>query len=263
MVKSLGFGVGLLVIGVSTVGCATPAPLVRLYPSSSQVVWVAGRAAVTREQDGVRVAAAFDHQDGLNLGFRVEVSNGTAQTLDVDPSHFTFTSCRTEALKSCAPTRRVIDPEAVLAALDVKQSSEQADAANTQVLLGTMAVLSAVGDVASVAGGHAGPGTGLGTAAAIGLAQSDAAQSDSALASIAVQQRIWSDEALRRNTLYPGQGTGGRVYVPLYPDAGVVWLHVQVDQHTFSIPFHQLVTRTSRSAGGQPTEVASAAHRDD
>jgi hypothetical protein len=250
MVESMRLGVGLLVIGVATVGCATPAPIVRLYPSTPGVVWVAGRAAVTREQGGVRVAAAFDHQDGLNLGFRVEVSNGTAATLDLDPSQFTFTSCRTSVLKSCAPTRRVIDPEAMLAALDVKQSTAQADGANTQALLGTMALLSAVGDVASAAGGHANRNTGVGTMAAIGLAQSNAAESDSTLASIAVQQRIWSDEALRRNTLYPGQGTGGRVYVPIYPDAGVVWLHVQIGQRVFSIPFRQEVTRISLSAGG-------------
>jgi hypothetical protein len=262
MFTSLRMLGGLVVIGVSAVGCATPAPLVRLYPSSPAVVWVSGRAAVTREQGGVRVAVAFDRQDGGRLGLRVEVSNGTEANLEVDPSKFTFTDCRTSNLKSCAPTRNVIDPEAMLAALDFKQANEQADAVNSQVLLGTLAVVSVVGDVAAAAGGHPNANAGLGTVAALGVAQSAEAQSDSTLASIAVQQRIWSDEALRRNTLFPGQGTGGRVYVPIYPEAGVVWLHVRVAEHVFSIPFRQVVTSVSRSAGGPSTEVASA-HGDD
>jgi hypothetical protein len=90
--------VGLRLLGFSLIamslGCATPAPLVRLQPSAGEVVWVSGRATVTRADAGIRVGVAFDHQDGPALGLRVEVENGTATNLDVDPREFTFTACR-------------------------------------------------------------------------------------------------------------------------------------------------------------------------
>jgi hypothetical protein len=224
------------------------------------VVWLSGRAAVTREEAGVRIAVAFDHQDGPNLGLRVEVSNQTTGQLDVDPQAFTFTTCRAAAPASCTPTRRVIDPERTLAALEVRQARERADAANSQALLGTLVILNAAADVASVASGHASSTTGVGTAAAVDLAQGDAVQRDSTLASLTVQQRIWSDEALRRNTLFPGQGTAGRVYTPIDLDAQMVWLHVKIGPHVFSIPFRQVVTRLS-PYGEQPNETLLTRNR--
>jgi hypothetical protein len=235
--------VRLLVTAVLVAGCATPSPLVRLHPKSPDVVWVSGRATVIREDGGTRVAVAFEHQDGPNLGLHVEVENGTEGKLYVDPSEFTFTSCRTADLGSCDLTRRVVDPERVLLALDERQSRERADAANSQALLGTLVVLNAVGDVASVASGRADHNTGQGTVATAALMQSDAAARNSQLSAISVQQSIWSNEALRRNTLFPGRGTAGRVYVPIDLNAQIVWLHVRTGGHVFSFQFQQVVTR--------------------
>jgi hypothetical protein len=235
--------VPLFAIAAAAASCATPSPLVRLYPGADNVVWVAGRASVMREQGGVAVAVAFDHQDGANLGMRVEVENRTERQLDVDPSTFTFTDCRSMAIDSCGLTHTVVNPEAMLDALDERQSREQASAANSQAFLGTMVILSAVGDVASVASHHADRDTGSNTANAVGAMESDAAARNSELASIGDQQQIWSNEALRRNTLFPGRGTAGRVYVPIDLDAQVVWLHVRTGGQTFSFPFRQTVTR--------------------
>src|SRR4051812_35178989 len=146
----------LIVLAAPVVlGCAVPSPLVRLYPNSPAIFWVSGRATVAREDGGVRVAVAFEHQNGGALGLRVEGQNGTDGQLDVDPHEFTFTACATAGLEACAPTKRVIDPEQVLAALDVKLSRDQADATNSQALLGTLVILNAVGDIVTVAGGRA------------------------------------------------------------------------------------------------------------
>jgi hypothetical protein len=234
------------VIAAATVGCATPAPLVRLHPKSADVMWVSGRATVIRAEAGIRVAVAFDHQDGPNLGLRVEVENGTEANLDVDPRDFTFTTCASLQPSTCAPTTRIIDPERVLQALDERQSRERADARNGQALLGTLVILSAVGDVATIASGRADRNTGAGTVAAAALMQSDATTRDSQLSSMAVQQAIWSNEALRRNTLFPGHGTAGRVYVPINLAAEIVWLHVQTGGRVFSFPFQQVVTQLSQ-----------------
>ena len=233
-------------------GCATPSPLVRLYPSSPDVIWVAGRASVTQQDGGLRLAAAFDHQDGETLGLRVEVENATEGRLDVDPREFTFTTCRGPKMDSCTPTRRVIDPEQVLVTLDAKQSRERADAANSQAMLGTMVILSAVTDVAAVTSGHGNGNVGGNTVATASLMQTDAAARNTGLASISTQQQVWSNEALRRNTLLPGAGVGGRIYLPIDLEAQFVWLHVRAGGRFFSFPFRQVATRLDAYGAESP-----------
>ncbi|HEY7374986.1 MAG TPA: hypothetical protein VIF57_22680 [Polyangia bacterium] len=245
------------VIAAALAGCATPAPLVRLYPRAPEIIWVAGRASVTREQGGVRVAVAFDHQDGGTLGMHVEVQNGTGATLDVDPSEFTFTTCTGTAVTTCGPTYRVIDPEQMLASLDARQSRERADAANSQALMGTLVVLSAVSDVATIASGHANAHTGQATLTAATLAQADVAARDSSLASISMQQAIWSNEALRRNTLFPARGAAGRVYIPIDLTAQIVWLHIRMSGRELSFPFQQIVTQLATLPAPSPRSSAT------
>jgi hypothetical protein len=245
--------VSLIVIGTSF-GCATPGPIVRLYPNAGAVLWVAGRASVVREEGGIRVATAFEQQDGGAIGIRVEVENGTEANLDLDPREFTFTVCRNSGLDTCGLTQRVIDPEAVLASLDVRQSRERASASNSQGLLGALVLLSAVGDVATVGSRHADHGAATNTVATASLMESDKAAHDSSLASIGEQKAMWSNEALRRNTVLPGSGAAGLVFMPTALDAGIVWLHVRTGGHTFSFPFRQVVTRIPVGPAGQPVQ---------
>jgi hypothetical protein len=237
--SSLQVSAVLSVGGIVVVGCATPMPLVRLTPDAHDVVWVGGRASVQKDTTGVRVAAAFEHQDGSNLALRVEVENRTTDRLEVSPQEMTFSVCSSLAAASCSPSRRVIDPEQILTALAVAQSRGVADASNSQAFYGTLVLLNAVGDVASVA--HGRPTTGSGTLVAASAMESDAAARDSAQASIALQQHVWSDEALRRNTLFAGQGTSGLVYLPINYRARYVWLQITVAGRLFPFHFAQLV----------------------
>jgi hypothetical protein len=204
---------------------------------------VSGRASMVREEGGVRVAAAFEHQDGGALGLRVEVENGGGERLEVDPREFTFTRCQQIGTDTCGPTHRIINPEAVLAGLDERQSRERAQATNSQAFLGTLVILSAATDLATIGSGHADLRTGDGTVLAVDAMDQDAAVRNTSLASIAVQQQVWSNEALRRSSLFPGQGAGGRVFIPIDLNAQIVWLHVRTGGHVFSFPFRQTVTR--------------------
>jgi len=230
----------LSVGGFVVVGCATPMPLIRLNPDTPDVVWVGGRASVQKDTTGVRVAAAFEHQDGANLALRVEIENRTTDRLEVSPQEITFSVCSGLAVTSCAPSQRVVDPEQVLTALAVVQSRGAAEASNTQALYGTLVLLSAVGDVASAA--HGRPSTGSGTLVAASAMEGAAAAQNSAQASIAVQQQIWSDLALRRNSLFPGQGTSGLVYLPINFQARYIWLQITVAGRLFPFHFAQVVT---------------------
>jgi len=225
-----------------SIGCATPGPLVALTPAQAGVVWVAGRAVVSREDTGVRVATAFEHQDGATLALRVEIENATEAPLEVGPNQITFNVCKTSDQKTCSPAAYAINPERVLLELAAANSKNDADAANEQAFLGTMTLVSAVGDVATIASGKANGTTGLHTAAAIDQMGQSAAQHDSASMGIRNQQQLWADVALRRNTIFPGRGVGGRVFLPIALKARRVWLHVRVGERTFSFPFDQTVT---------------------
>jgi hypothetical protein len=234
-------------------GCATPAPLVRLNPDAADIIWVGGRASVQKADTGVRVAAPFEHQDGRSLALRVEIENGTTERLEVDPRDITYSVCRTAAVSSCSASQRVFDPEQMLISLDVQQSRETADAINSQAFLGTLVMLSAVGDVAAVASGHADRNTGAATALAASAMDDHAAAVDSAQASIATQRELWSNRALRRNSLFPGQGISGMVYVPINLQAGFVWLQITTGGRTFPFHFAQTVTQLQVPASSSQT----------
>ena len=142
----------------------------------------------------------------------------------------------------------MVDPEAVLARIDEKQSIDRAAATNSQAALGTLVMLSAVTDVAAVASGQADSTTGLQTVSTANLMESDGAKRSGGLASLEQQRQAWSNEALRRNTLFPGQGTSGIVFVPIFPDARFVWVQMRVGGQRFAFQFEQNVRTISSAA---------------
>jgi hypothetical protein len=235
------FVVSILVAGV-LVGCAAPAPLVGLSPVSADKVWVAGRAVVAQEQAGVHVATAFGQQAGKALALRVEIENATDGRMEVAPRDISFVTCRTEAVASCGPESPVIDPEQVMASLDQQASLEQAAATNDAALLGSLVLLSAVTDVAAVTSGHANRTTGLQTAALGGQMDANAANHTSSTQELSAQRGQWADVALRRNTLFPGHGIGGNVFVPIDLSARYVWLRLRVGNRLFQLGFRQTIT---------------------
>jgi hypothetical protein len=246
----------MAVVFAALAGCATPGPIVRLDPRSHQdITWIGGRASMTQERVGIRVATAFEHQDGDALGVRLEVQNQTEGRLEIGPRQITFMTCPGPAPESCGLSRAVVDPEAVLAALDEKQSVDRANAINDQRFYTSMVLLSAVGDVASIANGRASSTTGLRTAAVVNQAHNSAEQHDTRMQSIAAQRDVWSNVALRRNTLAPGAGAGGLIYLPIVLDARYVWVHVRVGAQVFPFGFEQTVRRIAPPARSTRNEV--------
>ena len=253
LISMMGLGlVGL--VGLAVMGaCATALPVVRLQPQGSDVFWVAGRAVVASAHDGIRVAAAFDHQDGQAIAFRVEVANDTAERFDVDPQDMHFAVCVSDP--SCGGKRKVMDPEQKLLALDHARSREEADAKNMAVAGTTLVLLSLTADVASSSrrSGH------LGNRAMLASLSVDnsAAASHRRMGDIDADRSVWSASAFRRTTLFPGHGAAGLVYVPLKPNAKYVRLELTVAGHDFVFPFEQAVTTPppasrGRSAGTIP-----------
>jgi hypothetical protein len=224
-------------------GCATPGPLVRLAPAGGEVTWVSGRAVLSKEQSGVRVAAAFEQQNGDLLALRVEVDNQSEAKLEIRPDDVSFVACKQQALSSCTVARRVVDPEATLAALDAQASREAADAVNDRALYTPLLILSVVGDVATMASGKADSTTGLQSVALANQMDHEAANHANALASFGSHRQMWSNAALRRHTLHPGSTQGGLVFIPFDLSARYVWLQMRVGGVVFPFRFEQAVTQ--------------------
>src|SRR6185295_15091839 len=103
---------------LSGTGCVTSRPNVSLRAHDPAAVWIDGRAVVAKENDGVRVTAAFAHQDRRLLAVQLQIDNGAAEAVEIDPRQIRFSTCASLAPETCAPGRAVIDPEQALLALD-------------------------------------------------------------------------------------------------------------------------------------------------
>jgi hypothetical protein len=216
---------------------------VRLAPAGGEVTWVSGRAVLSKEQSGVRVAAAFEQQSGDTLAVRVEVDNQTADTVEIGPRGVWFVACKQAAHSSCTVSQWVVDPEAKLVALDTRISHAAADAVNSQAFYTPLLIMSVVGDVATLASGRADGTTGLQSVAISHRMDRDAENHARALASFGSQRQMWSNSALRRHTLQPGRAQGGLVFIPIDLDTRYVWLQMRVGGVVFPFRFEQAVTQ--------------------
>jgi hypothetical protein len=234
------------VMASSQLGCATPAPLVRLNPISETVVWVSGRAAVEKDERGVRVAVAFERQVGKKLGVRVEIENGTNRRFEIDPGEdFSFIACKGEAESSCAQDTLVIDPEEMIAGLDEAASREHAQATDDERSSGALVLLGAMADTASLADPHGG-GAPLRAEAAGSLGNEQDAAHGRSLDGIEARREMWTNAALRRSTLLPGASVAGQVFIPAERDTRSVWLRIRVGNRTFPFHFRQEIREVSR-----------------
>jgi hypothetical protein len=233
--RRLILGLVATIASLTAVGCATPAPLVRLSPLATNVAWLSGRAVVEKERAGIQVAVAFDEQVGDALGMRVEIQNGSDQRFDVAPRDVTFATCLADDKASCSPWADVADPERALLQIDAARSRERAQAVNDQQAMAPLLLLSAVGDVASVGSRHPTNNT----AAVASDMDRDAAEHESAMSQLDAEHQRWSVDALRRTTLLPGGSVAGYVYIPIHPTAKRVWLAVLAGGQWFPFCFRQ------------------------
>jgi hypothetical protein len=211
-------------------GCVTPGPLVRLAPRDPGMVWAAGRAVVSKEDTGVRITVAFEHQADDVIALEVEVENDTKERFDVSPGDVTYATCSNGTVQSCAPAGRVIDPEQVLDTLEAVHA----------VHVATVNAAASGGTYPRNIVGTAPAGTATAPAASASLAPTaaDTAYETYRRGRVDEARMTWAD-AFRRTTLLPGQGYGGPVYIPVVPTAKVVWLQVAVGARKFLFSFTQ------------------------
>jgi hypothetical protein len=219
-----------------------PQSAVRLSPDGAATIWRAGRGMVVQEKNGFLVAVAFDHQRGDDqIGFRVEIENRSAARVDVDYRAVSYVTCTTPT--TCGTRYGVVDPERVLIDMDLASSRERAAKTNDEIANGGLAMLGVLGAVASVASHNAqgiGASANLAINAAAQVSVDDAAH-EQGIVLIDSARRDWQASALRRTTLFPSEGVGGDVFLPIDRSAALVWVRVDVGPSKFWFRFRQTV----------------------
>jgi len=230
-------GLILAALPLAAAGCATPEPVVRLQSMATNATWIAGRSVEAKEMGGVRVAAAFDHQDAGRIAFRVEFANGSDHPIDIGPDAMTFNRCE----KDWGTEIMVADPEEAIADLDAAGARERARAENDSLALAPLLFLSVVGDVATVATGKTSSTTGLQSAALADRMDHREARHANAVQALGAEKQVWMDAALRRTVVPPGGVASGLVFIPTRTKARFVRLNVWAGKLAFTFLFKQQV----------------------
>jgi hypothetical protein len=257
----------ILVVFFATIalaGCIAPEPVLRLSPLSHEVVWSEGRAAQVKGNAVARVAVAFEREWTLAnrplVGFRVEIQNVSADPFLVVPSRFYYAVCSRPADgkgRACLPSHPAVNPEQVLLDLDMEHARKQAGAANEEALGGALFFLNLAAGMANVANGNR---RGLGAAAAgaavsSSIISSASAEGEAENANYESARSNWSDTALRKTTVLPGQGAAGIVFIDRQLDAREIVLAVRIDDKALDFPFEQIRYDQRWSSEGPPSRM--------
>jgi hypothetical protein len=220
--------------------CGATASAVRLHPEAPNVVWRSGRGIVEKDVPGARVALAFDRQDSRRLVFRLEVQNTGEDRVEIDPRQMTFVAC-VSVPHQCVHEQPVIDPEAELANLDRERSSEEHERADRALAGLPLLLLSPIVAIAATGAGDDKSARRLARESRAERADDERAdaRTDRRLSQIAGEKLTWEAAALRRTTLFPGEGLAGEVYVPTDREATALWVGVRVRGERSWFPFRQ------------------------
>jgi hypothetical protein len=234
---------------VALVGCATPEPVLRLTPLSESVVFNGGRAAQVKENRLVRVAAAFEREyarpNRRLVGFLVEIENTSDKPLLVDPAQFYYAACSDSLDRKtvqCQPSRRAVNPESILLALDIEHARKQAQASNEETFATTLMFLDLAAAATNAAAGnrHAAVVGLVGAGDAAAIATEVRADGHSAGATYENARATWAEWALRKTTLLPGRAASGLVFVDRVLGATKIVLAVRVAEEAVDLPFRQV-----------------------
>src|SRR5262245_58627611 len=88
---------GVCALPVLLFACATPAPVIRLSPRGTVTKWVQGSGVLEQEKDGLRVAIAYDRNQGGMVAFRLEVANNSPVPVVVDAPRSRCYYCKVTA----------------------------------------------------------------------------------------------------------------------------------------------------------------------
>jgi hypothetical protein len=239
---------GLLVTCMVGTGCATVEPVIRFSPrfAPEQIVWVGGVPVVSRQGANSRVAMAFAREQDGKVGFRVEVENRTDQSIILDSSAFTYTTCeRTTGAKeeTCSLRNPVLDPEKILIDMELQRAREKASHANSQGFWTAMILLNATLAIAGAAQGDSRPMDGLDYA--VDRAEFEQTNERLQASGHEMQKINWETMAFRKSTVMPHRAVAGLVFIDKSPKASAISLYAIIAGEMYIFTFDQTVIQAA------------------
>ena len=236
----------LLLVALLVLPACSPNPVYRLSASDADVsYWDAGRAYLFAQSDSVAVEVSYELTTQEGHVFDVGFSNRGDRSIVIDPAHIAAQMLsRSSALMGGEVA--AFDPEAVMLDLDLESSRREASNRTSRLVEGIGAGISLAAATVEVSAADE-PGEAseavaryaVDETARVGRVILEERDHELDQAAIAGNRNWWSDAALRRSTLQPGQAVRGWVLVPVDVRAGWVELLIPIGDETARFRFEQ------------------------
>jgi len=214
-------------------GCAAPVPVVRLEPITDRGSWWHGRWVETVAHEGLEVTLEHDAAATGLVQFDVQIANHTGVAVIVRPGD----SFIADATPGSAPAD-AIEPEQQILALDRTLAAAKAAETNRLGIEAMLGLATLVADLATPAGQQTDSDASR-AQDALDEANRDAAEvaHERRMAAIRARREQWTDVALRRTTLLPGETVAGRLSFRRPRTARRWTVHVRVGWQDFEFAF--------------------------
>lgn len=241
----------LLLLVLSTIGCAAPRPVLRIEPLDDPQLAQdhrEGLHCVWRNTGTLEVEAAFVEHHGNRVSFQIWVTNSGAAAVEIRPEQIFYLPVDHPFAPPAAQPDTVwaYDPEEQLLALDLRESRARSDH-QTEDTVDT--AFSLAGFLLSFASDDEDEAVDEGPSWSEQM-EANQAEYEAKLWAIESQRESWGLEALRRTTLYPGESVGGRVHFDAQYQKEYIRLVVPVSSERVPFVFRQEQHRPR--APGQP-----------
>ncbi len=278
----------ILLFGGGLSGCYSPDFVYRLDASApdSAGFWRQGRQVVTRTVDSVQVAVSYGRTTDEGHKFQLAFVNRSRDPVTVVPTdiyavvtrklkdgeHAVATRAErsssgavprwdTAATRTARDTLSALDPERKLLAIDRERSRREERAENDATADALFLTLDAVSEIATVAQS---PEERTADATEDREYQAQRAKEDARRQRI--QSRLnrersqWAQSALRRTTIAPDGRVTGFVAVPVASQAARLVLHVQLEDHSVTVPYVQTRYDPDRRARMSEQDTSDSEH---
>ena len=216
----------ILALGLLFFTSCAPKAIHRVYVDKQDVGYYQKGIAIGQiVQDDVTIEAAYSHKDKHNVYYDVAIKNTSKEPFDVSSLDFVLVDKTT--YENIYPA----DPEVVLLGLDVRESKRNATSNAIAVTAGVLAVGATVAAIATADGNGGQQEEDVDVNTNLFFSTTNVAVPNSPAIYPGFNQanilsfpandyqfihvrELWSEMALRRNTLFPGDYTRGLVVFP-------------------------------------------------
>jgi len=221
------------------ISCATAPPLLNLSPLEGKVEWLHGKQYVTQRDSRIKYVLAFEGYRNSLLKFDVKIKNNSRRSILIDPSSFYYVPLETKSKE--IPVSKFVfagNPEEEILKLQAKIIQEKTDYKNDQTANEVSGCLGSFFSIADKTEEDRRSSEELQER----VRRDKRSRERLNIRKLSLYKRsieFWKTEALRKNTLKPGQSISGIIVFPARHKADKVLLFTQGEKKVMMFPFQQ------------------------